>query len=119
MDIGKHVNDLLASIVSQYAGISWLLLSASVGIAEAYNNRLTQLKVKEPINALYPMLLGAIFGVLDYFSKVKWGVDGFFHITFNTLKSAAIYGGFVPIVYIVTLKPFKAFVALLQSKVKS
>lgn len=116
MDLTLQTASFLNNIVAQFSALSWTMILSAVGFSEVWAYRQSQLPESKTMPWYFAPLLGAIIGTVQTLSEIKFGTDGFFHCTFLILKSVIIYGGLTPVVYLIILKPFKSFVALLQSK---
>ncbi len=114
--ISGDVASILNEIQKQFSALSWTLIVSAVGISETYKNRQRGINIKASIPWFFPFMIGAIFGAFEYLSKVDFSKFAFFSVSFNVLKNACVYGGLVPIVYTLTLEPYKALIAWIKKK---
>ncbi len=114
MDLTAQATILLNSILAQFAILSWTSILATVGFAEVYAYRQKQKGKDEPTPWWFAPALGGAIGIFQTLSIVQFGKDGFFHITFLIFANAFIYGGLVPIAYLVALKPLKSIIEWIQ-----
>jgi hypothetical protein len=103
----------LTAIVAQITALNWTLIIAGAGIGEVISTRAATKKAKMHWSA--PLVMGFIFGVPQFLQTGDIGM-GFFKYINTAFVSGCTYAGLIVLVYVLTVRPFRALADRLAGK---
>jgi hypothetical protein len=109
--LSQALSNLLAAVVAQFAALNWPLIVSGAGIGEVISTR-NYRKSGRKLPWAFPLILGAIFGIPQFMQTAR--PDNVFTFINGAVVSAATYSGLIVVVYLVSIKPFKALTTRLE-----
>jgi hypothetical protein len=117
MDPGSLWNDAvkqcLATLITQFGALNWMLIMAGAGIGEVIATRAATRRAKMHWSA--PLVMGFIFGVPQFLQIGDFSM-GFIKYVNSAFVSGCTYAGMIVLVYVLTVRPFKALADRLAGK---
>jgi hypothetical protein len=117
MDIGSLWEDAvkisLAALTTQFSSLNWTLIIAGAGIGEVIATRAATRKAK--MHWAAPLIMGFLFGI-PQFLQTGDPAMGFFRYINSAFVSGCTYSGLIVLVYVLSVRPFKALADRLAGK---